>query len=281
MNMNYLADLHSHTNFSDGKLTPLELLTKAEKIGLSAISITDHDTVEGVRVALELQPKFKTEVLTGIEISSHLGKQELHILGYNIDITNPKLLAFTERYKKSREERGRQIIKKLNSIGKDITIEEVLAIVKTAPITRPHIASLLVQKGYCHNLKDAFNKYLIEGRPAYVSKEIFPVEDAIKLISDSGGIAVLAHPGHYVNQYMLSKLIEMSLDGIEVIHPSHNIDMQKYYHSIANQFWLIETGGSDYHGTRDYDEANFGKFTVSYKTVELIKKQCISRNPFT
>lgn len=276
--MNYLADLHSHTNFSDGKLTPLELLTKAEKIGLSAISITDHDTIEGVKVALDLQPKFKTEVISGIEISSHLGKQELHILGYNIDINNSQLLSFTERYKISRENRGREIVKKLNSIGKDITIEEVLSTVKNAPITRPHIANLLVQKGYAYSLKDAFNKYLMEGRPAYVSKEIFPVNEAIKLISDAGGISVLAHPGHYVNQYMLSKLIEMSLDGIEVIHPSHNFEMQKYYHAIANQFWLIETGGSDYHGTRDYDEDNFGKFTVSYKTVELIKKQSIHKN---
>lgn len=278
--MNYLADLHSHTNFSDGKLTPFELLTKAEKIGLSAISITDHDTVEGVKVALDFQGQFKTEVLPGIEISSHLGKQELHLLGYNIDVYNSKLNEFTDRFKKSREERGKQIIKKLNAIGKDISLEEVLINAKKAPITRPHIANLLVSKGYAFSIKDAFNKYLMEGRPAYVPKEIFPVDEAIKLVAEVGGISVLAHPSHYVNQYMLSKLIEMSLDGIEVIHPSHNFEMQKYYHSIANQFWLIETGGSDYHGTRDYDEDNFGKFTVSYKTVELIKKQSVSRNSF-
>lgn len=269
--MQLKADLHTHTNFSDGILSPQELLQKAAKVGLGAISITDHDTIEGVRKAKELADKFNIEVITGCEFSCYENGREYHILGYFFDTNHKSLNEHLDNYKKLRLFRAKQIYKKLQDAGMKFDFDLIQNISRHAPIARPHIGMALVEMGYVNTLKEAFEKYIGDAGPAYYPKANFPVERAIELINSAGGVASLAHPANFVDQPQLYKMIKSGLDGIEVNHPMHNEQQVKFYRSIASQYWLIETGGSDFHGNRDWDEGNFGKYTVPMSTVESLR----------
>lgn len=275
--MKLLADLHTHTHYSDGKLSVEELLAKAESRGLAAISITDHDTVDGCVVAQEVKSKFTIDFINGIEFSCYEDGREYHLLGYHIDVHNKELLTTLDEFKKARLKRAEKILEKLKNMSLTLDIDLILQIAGEAPITRPHIAEAMIDMGYISNLKEAFIHYLGEGKPAYEAKSNFSVQRAIKLINESGGVAVLAHPGRSIPSEILYKIIEQGLDGIEVVHPMHDESLQKHYRSITSQYWLLETGGSDFHGTRDYDEPNFGKFAVPYSVVDSIRFHARSR----
>jgi len=264
------ADLHMHSVYSDGILQPEALFKKAKIAGLKAISITDHDNVEACIESHTLKTKYNIDFINGVEFSC-FEDREYHILGYNIDIDNKALKKHIVSFREARLLRAEQIISKLSSLGVELSMSTVLEHAGAAPIARPHIGAVIVKEGYSKSLKTAFNKYLGDRSPAYCEKKHFAVSKAIDLINKSGGVAVLAHPGKMVTQEMLYKMIEMGLDGIEVIHPSHDNRLENYYDTIAAQFWLLATGGSDYHGSREYDQANFGKFTVPYSVVESIR----------
>lgn len=267
------ADLHTHTNYSDGILTPEELLQKANSYGLKAIAITDHDTIEGALIAQKISNKYDIEVIISSEFSCYENGKEYHILGYNLDPNNENLQSHLKNFKSVRLFRAKQIHKKLDLLGYKFTFDELLKIVGEAPITRPHIAQLLVNKKYIKSIKDAFDELLSEGRPAFQPKAVFPVKSCINLINRAGGVAVLAHPRNYIDTPTLYNFIEQGLDGIEVFHPSHTEEFVRFYRYVASQYWLLETGGSDYHGNREWDEANFGNFTIDYSIVEAIKFQ--------
>lgn len=271
--MTPIADLHLHTKYSDGLLTPEQIFVKSQSAGFSAISITDHDTVKGCFVANSIKHKYPLEFINGIELSCFENKKEYHILGYFIDIGNKALNNHITEYTHQRYVRAEKILKKLNRLGIIINIYELIEIAEDAPLTRPHIAHLLVSKGYVSNFKDAFTNYLGENKPAYENKPIFPVSKAIKMINKAGGVAILAHPAYSVTPEDLYNFIDEGLDGLEVIHPLHDDNLRNYYHSIASHYLLLETGGSDYHGTRDFDDSNFGKFTIPYSLVESIKRR--------
>jgi len=269
-----IADLHSHTIFSDGMHTPEELFIKAKNIGIKALSITDHDTVEGNYSAQKLSEKYNIDFITGIELSCFDSQNEYHILGYCIDIDNEDLHKHLAAFKQSRIERAEIMTKMLNEMGVKINFNDVIDKAGEAPITRPHIAQVIVESGYVSTTKDAFNLYIGDGGPAYAVKAIFQVEKAIKLINNAGGVAVIAHPGYFINQQKLFEFIEAGLDGIEVYHPLHNEKLRKEYHSIANQYWLLETGGSDYHGNRPNETVLFGREGVPISTLAQIRKRC-------
>ncbi len=271
------ADLHIHSIYSDGTLPPEEIFRMAVDKGLSAISITDHDSVEGCIKANELSEKYKLEFINGIEFSCYEKDQEYHILGYNFDINNEELHKYLDAFRKAREQRAHKITGKLKKLDVDISFDKIVMKAASAPITRPHIASVLIDEGYVSNIKEAFTTYLAEGKPAYEPKYYFSVYEAIKLVNNCGGVAVLAHPANTISQAFLFNIIENGLDGIEVIHPMHDENMQRFYTKIANQFWLLTTGGSDFHGSRDYDETNFGKFVVPYSVVNSIKTRAHDR----
>lgn len=264
------ADLHSHTNFSDGIYTPEELLTRAKNAGLKAISITDHDTIDGCRVALRLSEKIGIKVIKGIEVSCYENRTNIHILGYNIDIDNPELTEFLKEQKEYRKDRAFKILEKLRELKIPLDFDELLLKTGDVPITRPHIAQMLVEKGFVGSIKEAFYSYLAEDMPAYIYKSDILVTKAIQIINKSGGTAVLAHPANWFKPAFLYKLIDYGLDGIEVYHPSHNTNQTNHYKSIASQYWLLETGGSDFHGNREFDDGNFGKFGVSEKQLETL-----------
>jgi predicted metal-dependent phosphoesterase TrpH len=269
--MEPIADLHLHSVYSDGKLTPEELFIKAKDRGISAISITDHDSIDGNIIALDLAKKYDIDFLTGVEFSCYDDGQEYHILAYGLDVFNEHLRLRLGEFQEARYKRAEIIHQKLLSLGLNIEFDLIVEKAGKAPISRPHIATALLELGIVKHYKEAFAKLIGDGCPAYEPKIHFSVDKAIQLINECGGVAVLAHPGHMVNQSTLYKIIKFGLDGIEVIHPIHNSYLQRYYHSIASQYWLLETGGSDYHGSRDFDETNFGKFTVPIAVVESIR----------
>lgn len=275
--MGSYVDLHTHTIYSDGVLTPEELLKKASLAGLDAISITDHDSIDGCLEAHELSKEYDIEIIDGIEFSCYEDGKEYHILGYNFDPSNKILLDYLQTFRSARLIRAEKIVQKLNLLNIEITLDQVLEVAGKAPVARPHIAMVLISNGVIENIKEGFWKFLAEGKPAYEPKVNFTIPQALKVINKAGGVAVLAHPGKYLTQDELSKIIKSGIDGIEVIHPSHDVTTENFYKKTAAQYWLLATGGSDFHGNREYDEENFGKFKVSYSIVDSIKYHSIRR----
>ena len=248
------ADLHIHTTYSDGSFTPQEIVDKAKKAGFKAIAISDHDTLEGIKPAVKYAEDKDIEVIPAIEFSTFRGKAEIHILGYFIDYEDKFLKEKVQKIYDSRKKRAQKMVELLNQENVDITFDEVRNVAGDDYIGRPHIAKLMVQKGYIDEMGDAFTEdYIGNGGRAYVKKyKISPVE-AIKLIKDSGGIPVLAHPvfinhGEPLRKDDIKEMKANGLVGIEVYHSKHNTDNANYYKEIANELGLLITGGSDFHG---------------------------------
>lgn len=187
-------DLHLHTTHSDGSLSPTKVLRLAHKAGVTALAITDHDIVTGIPEALAAGAELGIEIIPGVEISSRVGDSELHILGYCLHWQDPELNQRLAFLRESRHSRNPQIIERLRALGLDVTYEEVRALAGTDAVGRPHIARLLMDKKYVTSAKDAFDRYLADGRPAYVARELPNPADAIAWIRAAGGVAVLAHP---------------------------------------------------------------------------------------
>ncbi len=271
-----IADLHTHTIHSDGVKTVDELFALAVEKGLAALSITDHDTVASYDEAELNALKTGVEFVPGIELSCFENGRDFHLLGYCLDSENAVLKHYLNNYRIERERRAERIVAKLRKYDSRIEFEEVLTKAGIGTVGRPHVASVMVDNGISSDNKEAFKKYLNPGKPAFEPKPLFSVEQGIKLINNAGGIAVLAHPGA-MPQNIVSSFVENGLDGIEVVHPSHPPDMQQYYRNIASHYWLIGTGGSDFHGNRDYDFTNFGHSVVPYSVVQSLRRARVKR----
>jgi predicted metal-dependent phosphoesterase TrpH len=265
-----IADLHMHTIYSDGKHTPEELLHLIKQAGIKAFSITDHDTVDGIRPMLDILDD-SIDFIPGIEISCHYNKREIHLLGYGININSDYLLQHLDDFKKSREDRAKKILTKLQNLDVDLELEQIQERTPNNTIARPHIAAELVTQGYANDLKDAFSRYLYDNGPAYEAKVEFPIEAAIKLVKKSGGISVIAHPGRMVTEQDVRDFFKLGMDGIEVLHPNHSLFMQKKYHNLAKMYNAVETGGSDFHGLKDYELSNLGKFGIPIAVFNKIR----------
>lgn len=274
--MSLKADLHTHTTYSDGVLSPFELLDLAKAKGISIISITDHDTVEGIEGAIDYGKNLGIEVIPGVEISSDIDGSEVHFLGYFIDYTNKELNKYLKFFRDERFERAKRIIKKLNKLGISITIDDVLSISKNSPVCRPHIAKALLEKGYVKLFNQAFQKYIGDNAPAFEKKIYVAPQSALKIINDAGGLTFIAHPG-FMQEDKLKKIIQLGVDGIEVVHSSHKPFQQKFYKGIVDEYCLLESGGSDFHGGMRNDDDNFGKFVVSSRVVKSIKKMASTK----
>ncbi len=268
--MEGLADLHLHTTCSDGALSPYELIRKAHKAGLQAISITDHDTTAALPDAIEIAHEFDLELIPGIEVSAFENGRDIHVLGYFVDATDESLVRYTDFSRREREKRAARIVKKLNDLNIPLGLDTVMDQAGTGTVGRLHVATAMISHGFGSSIKEVFGKYLGNGCPAYEEKWHFPVVDAIRLINNSGGLAVLAHPSRYISDSQLRAMIANGLDGIEVVHPCHDQYMQRHYRSVATEYCLLETGGSDYHGNRDYDEDNFGRVGIPYSKIKAM-----------
>jgi len=267
------ADLHMHTTFSDGVHSPLELLKKAREAGLSTIAITDHDHVGALDEAAEYGSQIGITVVPGLELSITLHERDFHVLAYFFDHTHSRLLDYLAFFRGERLKRAERIVRKLNSLNIPLRLDAVLEKAGIAAVGRPHIASALVEEGLVDSFQGAFQRFIGTGGPAYETKFQLNPTDAFRLISEAGGLSFLAHPGNYLSEQQLLELIKFGLDGIEVVHPSHSPTMQEYYRGIVNNYFLLESGGSDYHGGKKNDEHIFGSCTVPLHVVETMRRR--------
>ncbi|MBO2944959.1 PHP domain-containing protein [Paenibacillus sp. F411] len=275
------CDLHSHTTASDGMNSPSEQVSLARKKGLAAVAITDHDTVAGVQEALEAAPT-GILVVPGVEISTQAGGKDIHVLGYYINHRDELLGERLRRLRDTREARNHMIIRRLNSLGMSITMEEVISglgreLKPDESVGRPHIADVLVAKGYAQDLRDAFDRYLAQGKPGYAPQPRITPAEACAWITEAGGAAVLAHPGLYGEDALVQALLaEGGFDGIEVYHADHGAQEEERYRRMGEERGLILTGGSDYHGERQgiVFHGDLGSKTVPVSVLNQLQAVC-------
>jgi hypothetical protein len=259
-----------HTTYSDGAFSPTELVQKAKEVGLDVISITDHDSVNGLKEAIAVGKEIGIEVIPGLEISTDLDEKEIHLLAYFIDIDNDELQKYLSFFRDERLHRAKRIVQKLRNLGLSITIDDVIDHAQNSAIGRPHIAYSMVNLGLISNYYEAFEKYIGDYGPAFERKIHVSPQSATKLISDAGGLSFIAHPG-YMKESILTDLIKAGIDGIEVIHPSHSENQINFYRGIVNQYCLLEAGGSDFHGGKKEDGNSLGKYLISPNNLEAMR----------
>ena len=275
--MDQLADLHIHTYYSDSSLSPEQVVAEANDKGLSCIAITDHDIIDGVEPAMNAAKGLNLEIIPGIELSSEINGKDVHILGYFMDACDKSFLSRIKIMQDKRMDRMRNIIKKLEPLGiDDILLEDVCAMTKSNCVGRPHLAKMLIEKGYCKNVKQVFNKYIGEGCPAYVPKYKQTPYEAIDLIRQCNGLAILAHPMLTQVDSLILSLTEAGLDGLEVFYPNISNKVIEFYKKLANKYGILVTGGSDYHGEMK-SNIRMGCPSISYEYVDAMKKRLRDR----
>ena len=266
------VDLHVHTTASDGRDTPQQVVALAREKGLRAVAITDHDTLEGIGPATVAGNSLGLEVVPGVELSTVSGNNEVHILGYLMNVRHPELLKHLNTFKQARVERAEKIVKRLQEINIGLTMDRVLALAGSGSVGRPHIARALVDMGVVTSVAVAFNELLSYGKLAYVPRFKLTSMQAVQLIINAGGVPVFAHPGLVKDDGMVAKLVEVGLKGLEVYHPDHSAAISRHYLALCRQYGLLVTGGSDYHGQGLNTHSNLGHSTVSYEVVKEMKR---------
>lgn len=241
------VDLHAHSTASDGSAAPGAAVELAHQAGVAAFALTDHDTLAGIPEARAAADACGLRLIPGVELSVHLEKTEVHLLGLHIRDVDA-LQRRLEGIRGHRRTRAEQIVGKLNAVGVPVTVEAVLEAADGGAIGRPHVARALVAGGFVKDSREAFDRYLAAGKPAYVDKERLEIADGIAMIHEAGGIAVIAHPGSEGRREMIEPLAKAGMDGVEVRHPSHSRDDEQRLMALAAHFGLVMSGGSDWHG---------------------------------
>ncbi|MBT4052423.1 MAG: PHP domain-containing protein [Bacteroidetes Order II. Incertae sedis bacterium] len=256
------ADLHMHSTASDGQLSPTEVVRLASRSGLDVIALTDHDTTGGLVEARKEADSLGIQMIEGAEISASCLSEEVHLLSYGFDAAHVQLVTFLQLQQDRRRERAVKFVEILKAEG-------ALPHNATAPepkpgktIARPHIAQMLIEAGTVSDMNQAFNKYLTPGKRTFIPKPLPDAQDVFEVVHSAGGKVVLAHPGHNTSHRVVMHLINGGLDGIEVVHPSHDKMLESYYRSLADQFGLFTTGGSDFHGRKRHGELVLGHIWI-------------------
>lgn len=264
------ADLHIHSYYSDGFYTPVNIIQQAIEKSIRAISITDHDTVQGVEETLDLAGKMNIMAIPACEISTMMGNREVHILGYHLDWRNVELNKRLEWLCQKREQRVWQMAKKLVKIGINIHADDVFSISGKGSTGRMHVAMAIIKKGYETAIFEVFKKYIGYGKPGFVPKTAISPEEAIELILLAKGIPVYAHPGLSNMDQCILKWKGKGLQGLEVYHSSHSGEVCKFYEQLAIKYNLCITGGSDFHGMSDH--RSMGMVRLPFKYVEKLNQ---------
>jgi predicted metal-dependent phosphoesterase TrpH len=244
------CDLHTHSTASDGILAPERVVETAKRRGLTAIALTDHDTIDGLAAAREAGERLGVRVIAATELSAFLDGHEVHLLALHLS----RLDALEHRLRElraQRHSRGQKIVEKLNALGVAVTFEEVLQQSAGGAVGRPHVARALMARGVVHDFHEAFARYLGGSGAAYVPKEILSLEDAISIAHEAGGLAIWAHPGDAGRRERMEPLIAAGLDGVEIRHPSHSREDVKRLEALCTFFDLLPSGGSDWHGSEE------------------------------
>lgn len=263
-------ELHAHTHFSDGQLSPAELVARALEVEVDTLAITDHDTVDGIPGALAAAPEGFT-VIPGIELSSSMDDLDVHILGYFLAHEDAALRARLEGFREERRDRARAIVSRLAELGAPVDADDVLASAGPGVVGRPHVAQALLKAGHVRGMDEAFQRYLGLHASAYVPRPAFRSEEAVELIRAAGGCAVLAHPGQQVSVRMLERLAEAGLAGVEIWHPVHGTAVQRRWHAEADRLGLVAGGGSDFHGP--LRGADLGSQPVPRATLDALRER--------
>ena len=245
-----LVDLHAHSTASDGSRSPTALVEEAKRLGLVAVALTDHDTLDGIAEAESAAQRVDIRLVAGVELSAVEQDEETHVLGLHITDTGDLQDRLTA-LKQMRRTRAERIVARLNELGVRIGFDDVLECAAGGALGRPHVARALVNGGWAMDFRDAFDRYLGNGRPAYVGKDRLPIGEAIDMIHRASGLAVLAHPGGAGKRDRVEALVKLGLDGLEVIHPSHNAEDVARLGALADHFGLVRSGGSDWHGATE------------------------------
>jgi hypothetical protein len=244
------VDLHTHSTASDGARGPREVVRAARELGLAALALTDHDTVDGLADARAEGQVLGVRVVAGIELSAVEGDIETHVLGLHLQDPG-RLDAQLRGLRAMRLTRAERIVSRLNELGVRVTLEDVLSQSGDGAVGRPHIARALVNDGWATDMRDAFDRYLGNGKAAFVAKDRLSIGDAIAMIHAAGGLAILAHPGQPGNRKRIETLVGLGLDGVEVRHPSHNSEDVARLLALVEHFRLVPSGGSDWHGVAE------------------------------
>jgi predicted metal-dependent phosphoesterase TrpH len=263
------VDLHLHSHFSDGTYKPAELAAHAQRCRLAAIALTDHDSVEGCEETARECATAGVEFIAGAELTAEQDENELHLLGYLIDILNPTLLTRIARCQVVRQDRIREMVARLNRLKVPLTAEAVFALANCRAPGPPPGARARVKARLCSSLDEAFERFLKRNRPAWVPKLKMSAEEAIDLIHQAGGVAVLAHPGLNRTDKVIPGLVEASLDGLECFHTKHSTVTSEHYLELADRYHLLVTGGSDCHGLSK-GKPLIGTVRVPYQHVERL-----------
>ncbi len=272
--MSALVDLHLHTNASDGRLTPSELVRLAADKGLRQISVSDHDTTEGLEEAFQAAGQLPDlRVIPGIELSTDVPGDEVHVLGYFVQYQDDEFQQTLERFRRGRVDRAREMVERLAALGVRLDWERVQEIAGDGSVGRPHIALAMVERGYCKEPKDAFPEYLGRNGLAYVERAKLTPQEAIEMLLKVGGVPVLAHPA-YLSELdnRLPELTAAGLMGMEVYYSNFSPDTIKGLQDLAARYDLIPTGGSDYHGLGNTDEPLPGSMGPPVSTVERLEE---------
>jgi hypothetical protein len=274
-----VIDLHSHTTASDGQHSPAELVALAASAGVTALAVTDHDTVAGLGEAAEAARVHGMELVAGIELSAFVLKREVHILGHFVRPDFAELASYDARLRVEREQRMERMVEGLRKMGFPVSMAEVRAIAGGAQLGRPHLARLLVERGWCVDVKAAFDRFLGSGKAAWVERFKLEGEDAIALIHRAGGTATVAHPGSSkLERHEIRTLAKAGLDGLEALHADHNPSVAEKYLKMAKEFDLVTTGGSDFHGEQVTPGKRPGDCTTTPENFAKLRARATSQN---
>ena len=264
------ADLHLHTQFSDGTFTPEELAGHGARLGFAALALTDHDTVEGCARMKAACTAAGMEFIPGAELTAEHNDTELHVLGYFLDTHNQTLLSEIAKFQAVRQDRIREMVARINEMGVPLEVDSVFALANCRSPGRPHVARAMVKAGLVSHLDEAFERFLKKNRPAWVPKKKVSALEAIELVHQAGGLAVMAHPGLNRTDEIIPAMVDAGLDGIECFHTKHSTAMSERYLEIAEKYNLLVTGGSDCHGFNK-GKPLIGGIKLPYEHVEKLK----------
>jgi 3',5'-nucleoside bisphosphate phosphatase len=269
-NLNKKCDLHIHSIFSDSDSTVEDIFLHAHDADLSCIAICDHDTVAGFESAQQCSQRYGIEILPAIEISAQKNDAEVHILGYLFDPKSPVLLDSLKRVQETRRERIVLMIEKLKALGAKVDKDELFGMIKNSVPTRLHLGLYMVRQGVVNTIQEAFRKYLSPGKPAYVSRFKYSVEESIRIIKDSGGLSFIAHPYILSDQSWIEEFAKAGIDGLEVVYPRLSKEKIAFYERMADGLKLLKSGGSDAHGSfKEYTQ--IGSVSIQYSWIEAMK----------
>jgi predicted metal-dependent phosphoesterase TrpH len=260
------VDLHSHSTASDGAQPPEAVVAAARAAGITALALTDHDTMDGVAAARAEGERLGVHVVTGVELSAHVGEKEVHLLALHLATTAP-LEDRLRELRAARVGRAERMVERLNALGVRVTMADVLAEADGGAVGRPHVARALVNGGWARDSRDAFDRFLGNGRPANVAKQRLDIADAIRMAHDAGGIAVWAHPGPDGTRDAVERLVRQGLDGLEVRHPGHTEGDTSRLGALVDHYRLVPSGGSDWHGAAEGPRV-LGCMRVPYEWLE-------------